>query len=96
MKRILHNINKTLKRAAVWFFIETKLGIWFMASMAVLNAVEGVVHLVVALIGSWGVIDTQVYDIRILLPILENFVLGVFSLLTGWALTAHHHHHHHH
>lgn len=93
---MLHKLNNRSKEIAVWFFIENKFGIWLMASMAVLNAVEGIVHLVVALIGTWGVSATGVYDIRILLPIIENFVLGVFSLLTGWALGIQNHHHHHH
>lgn len=97
MKHLLTNINHALKKYAVWFFVQTKIGIWLMASMAVLNAIEGIVHLVVALIGTWGVTATGVFDIRILLPIIENFVLGLFSLLTSWALgIAHHHHGHHH
>ena len=91
---MLQRTNRTLKSAAVWFFLENKYGIWLMASMAVLNTVEGIIHLVVAVIGTWGVTATGVFDIRILLPIIENFVLGAFSLLTGWALGIKHHHHH--
>lgn len=96
MKKHLHKLNEKSKAMAKYFFIETKLGIWLMASMAVLNAVEGIVHLVVAIIGSWGAVDTSVSDIRVWLPIVENFILGIFSLLTGWALGIKHDHHHHH
>lgn len=93
---MLKKLNAKSKAWAKYFFIETKMGIWLMASMAVLNAVEGIVHLVVATIGTWGAIDTSVIDIRVWLPIIENFILGVFSLLTGWALGIKHDHHHHH
>lgn len=96
MKKLLHKLNGKSKRLSKKFFIETKFGIWIMASMAMLNAVEGIVHLVVAVIGGWGAVDTSVIDIRVWLPIIENFVLGVFSLLTGWALGIKHDHHHNH
>lgn len=96
MKNLLHKLNTKSKKGAKWFFIETKFGIWLMASMAMLNAVEGIVHLIVAVIGSWGAIDTSVTDIRVWLPIIENFVLGLFSLLTSWALGMSHDHHHKH
>jgi hypothetical protein len=95
MKNLLHKLNEKSKNLAKKFFIETKFGIWLMASMAMLNAVEGVVHLIVALIGGWGSVDTGVTDFRVWLPIIENFVLGIFSLLTGWALGIKHDHHHH-
>jgi len=92
-------LNEKSKQLARYFFIETKFGIWLMKSMALLNAVEGIIHLVVAGIGTWGVVDESVIDLRIWLPIIENIVLGAFSLLTGWALGIkhdHHHGHHHH
>lgn len=92
---MLHRLNAKSKQWAKYFFIETKFGIWLMASMAMLNAVEGIVHLVVAVIGTWGAVDTNVVDFRVWLPIVENFVLGLFSLLTGWALGIKHEHHHH-
>ena len=92
LKNFFHKINKKSKDTARYFFIDTKIGIWLMASMAMLNAVEGIIHLIVALIGSWGSIDTHVVDVRVWLPIVENFVLGIFSLLTGWALGINHHH----
>lgn len=88
-------INIKSKELAKKFFLKNKFGIWLMASMAVLNMFEGLIHLIVAIIGSWGVVSVDVWDFRVLLPILENFVLGVFSLLTGWALGIQHHHHHH-
>ena len=50
---------------------------------AFFNSVEGVIHLIVAGIGFWGCIDLRVFDFRILLPNIENFVFGIFSLATG-------------
>lgn len=94
MKNLLHKFNNKSKKLAKKFFVETKLGIWLMASMAVLNAVEGIVHLIVALIGAWGAVDISVIDARVWLPIVENFILGIFSLLTGWCLGLQHSHHH--
>jgi hypothetical protein len=93
MKNILYKLNNKSKSLAKKFFVETRMGIWLMASMALLNAIEGIVHLIVAIIGAWGGVDTSVVDIRVWLPIIENFVLGIFSLLTGWALGIKHHHH---
>ena len=51
--------------------------------LAVCNSVEGVVHIIVATIGMWGCIDLGVYDFRVLLPNIENYLFGIFSLLTG-------------
>ncbi|AKQ08455.1 hypothetical protein PQE66_gp140 [Bacillus phage PBC2] len=93
--RFLHKLNNKSKKLAKKFFIETKFGIWLMASMAMLNAVEGIIHLVVALIGGYGAVDINVYDFRVWMPIIENFILGIFSILTGWALGIKHDHHNH-
>lgn len=93
MKKLLHNLNEKSKKTMQHFFNDTKLGRWIIASMALLNTVEGIIHLVVAVIGIWGIYATGVADIRVLLPIIENFILGGFSLLTGWALGMKHHHH---
>lgn len=95
MKKLFNKINEKLKKSAQYFFIETKIGIWILASLGALNTVEGFVHLIVAVIGTWGAVDTNVIDMRVWLPIVENFVLGIFSLLTGWALGMKHDHHHH-
>jgi len=51
--------------------------------LGILNSVEGVTHIMVATIGMWGCIDLGVYDFRILLPNIENYLFGIFSLLTG-------------
>lgn len=95
MKKTLHNFNEKSKKLAYKFFIETKAGQKLMNAMGMLNTFEGIVHIIVAIIGVWGVGATGVVDIRLLLPIIENFILGGFSLLTGWALGIAHHHHHH-
>ena len=50
---------------------------------AIFNSIEGIVHIIVASIGMWGCIDLGIYDFRILLPNIENYVFGIFSLLTG-------------
>lgn len=96
MKNIFGKLNNKSKKLAKHFFIETKIGIWLMASIAILNAIEGLIHLIVAIIGVWGAVDTSVIDIRVWTPIIENFILGVFSLVTGWALGIKHDHHHNH
>lgn len=80
-----------IKQKVKHFFLETKAGQLFMKSLAVLNTAEGIIHLVVAGIGAWGLIATSTYDIRTWIPIYENFAFGVFSILTGWALGASHH-----
>lgn len=54
--------------------------------VAVLNTVEGIVHLIVAGIGFWGCFDLKVFDFRILLPNIENFIFGLFSILTGFVI----------
>lgn len=50
---------------------------------AILNSVEGIIHIIVATIGMWGCIDLNIYDIRVLLPNIENYVFGIFSIITG-------------
>jgi hypothetical protein len=55
----------------------------FVKAVAVLNTVEGIVHLIVASIGFWGCFDLRIFDFRLLLPNIENFVFGLFSILTG-------------
>lgn len=42
---------KTLKDRAKHFFYESKVGRWIFQSMALLNSIEGIVHLVVAVLG---------------------------------------------
>lgn len=51
--------------------------------LAVLNSVEGIIHIIVATIGTWGCLDLGIYDFRVLLPNIENYLFGIFSLLTG-------------
>lgn len=53
MKNFFKKLNEKSKKTARYFFVETKIGIWLMASMAILNAIEGIIHLVVVIIGMW-------------------------------------------
>lgn len=92
----MKTFNQKVKSILAHFFLETKIGIYVMASIAILNTIEGVVHLIVATIGTWGMVDTNTYDIRIWLPAIENFIFGIFSILTGYALGVKHEHHHKH
>ena len=55
--------------------------------LAFLNIFEGSVHLVVVGIGLWGCIAIKVFDIRVMTPIVENFVFGFFSILTGLVMS---------
>lgn len=93
MKSLLKKTNNKSKAAARYFFTATKIGLWIMGGLAAFNAIEGIVHLVTAAIGTWGAVDVQVWDIRVWFPIIENFFTGVLSLVTAWALGIQHHHH---
>ena len=61
--------------------------------LAVLNTAEGFIHIIVATIGIWGLVETQSWDWRLWVAPLENLVFGLFSLLTGYVLGMHHRHH---
>lgn len=82
-------MKKVLKR----FFLHTKLGKLIIKSLALLNTMEGIIHLAVAFVSIWGLIDTRIYDIRIWAAPLENLFFGLISLLTGYVLGMKHHHH---
>ncbi|AJA41443.1 hypothetical protein AXJ14_gp124 [Geobacillus virus E3] len=69
---------------------------WLIKGLALLNALEGIIHIIVAIIGFWGIVDTGMNDWRILIPPLENFIFGLFSVLTGYILGAGHRHIHNH
>jgi len=60
---------------------------WFVKFLGILNTIEGISHLVVTAIGLWGCISLNVYDPRILTPVVENFVFGIFSIATGLVMT---------
>ena len=60
-----------------------KIKTWVRESVALLNWVEGITHLIVSGIGLWGCIAIKVFDIRVMTPIVENFIFGAFSILTG-------------
>lgn len=61
-------------------------------SLALLNGVEGIIHLVVALISGWSLVKLGVYDFGAWLATLENIFFGVFSIFTGYVLGMKHHH----
>ncbi len=56
--------------------------------LALLNTAEGSIHIIVATVGMWGIFSTGIYDWRIVSPPAINFVLGLFSLLTGFVLVS--------
>ena len=64
--------------------------------LAFFNALEGVIHLVIAGIGFWGIFAEMIFDWRIWATPVENLFFGIFSLLTGYILGIDHHHGHHH
>jgi hypothetical protein len=73
-----------------------KLGNLFVKFLAVINTFEGIIHIIVAAIGLWGVIATGTWDWRLLAAPIENFVFGILSVATGIVLgkgILHHHHH---
>jgi hypothetical protein len=65
---------------------------WLVKGLAILNTLEGIIHIGVALIGFWGIIDTETWDWRVLAAPVENFIFGLFSILTGYILGTKHHH----
>jgi hypothetical protein len=64
--------------------------------LALLNTAEGIIHLVVALIGFWGIFATNTWDWRVIMPPLENLIFGLFSIFTGIVLGQWGHDHHKH
>ena len=44
----------------------------FIKGMAILNTLEGIIHIVIALIGFWGIIETETWDWRIWMPSLKG------------------------
>jgi hypothetical protein len=71
-----------MKRALKHFFLETKIGKWIVASMAVLNSIEGIIHLIVA-----GVGITGVFKMWGLSTFSKMFFLeGVDIAITSWAV----------
>jgi hypothetical protein len=48
-----------------------------------LNSAEGTIHLIVSAIGLWGLIATGAWDPRLITPVVENFLFGLFSIATG-------------
>jgi hypothetical protein len=73
-----------------------KIGQLFIKFLALINAAEGIIHLIFAGIGLWGSFATNIWDWRLLSPVIENLIFGVLSVATGIVLgkgIMHHHHH---
>jgi hypothetical protein len=71
-----------MKNKLKHFFFENKFGKWLYNSMAILNGIEGVIHLIVACIGSVGVF--KAFGVSTITSML--FVNGVDKALTMWAI----------
>lgn len=82
-----------MKELVQKFFTENMVGKFIIRSLALLNTVEGIVHIIVSIIGGWGLIDIHATDFRAWLPVVENFVFGLLSIVTGWALETSSHNH---
>lgn len=54
--------------------------------LALLNTAEGFIHIMIAIVGFWGIFATDIFDWRIVTATSINLVLGAFSLLTGYVL----------
>jgi hypothetical protein len=84
-----------MKKRIKHFFLETPVGRKILKSIGVLNTIEGIIHLVVAVISGLSLIRLGVYDLGAWTATIENLILGGFSLFTGYVLGLGHHHHHH-
>jgi hypothetical protein len=71
-----------MKNALRHFFFENKFGKWLYGSMAVLNSIEGIIHLVVCVIGTIGVF--KAFGVSTLSSML--FINGADKALTMWAI----------
>jgi len=71
-----------MKEKAKHFFTKTKFGKWLMKSMALLNSVEGIVHLLVATVGT--VTMFKVFGIAVITHML--FFGGFKAGITMWGL----------
>lgn len=71
-----------LKKKLEHFFFENKFGKWLFSSMAILNGIEGIIHLVVAVIGTAGVFKAFGMTTITSLLFLNNWSAG----LTMWAI----------
>lgn len=73
-----------MKEKIKYFFFETTVGKWLYRSMAVLNGIEGIVHLVIAAVGTFGVI--QAFGPSFLSTMFMSQGLG--DAATMWAIMA--------
>ena len=55
-------------------------------SLALLNAVEGIIHIVTACISFYGMWDLGVWDWRVMTAPTFDLFLGAVSLITGYVL----------
>jgi hypothetical protein len=72
-------MNK-LKDKAKHFFYENKFGKWLLKSMALLNSIEGIVHLVVATVGAIALF--KMFGVAVILNML--FLGGFKAGITMW------------
>ena len=68
----------------------------FITLLALLNAAEGVIHLVTAGVSFYGIYDLGIRDWRVMAAPTADSVLGIVSLVTGYVLNkigqnGHHH-----
>jgi predicted DNA repair protein MutK len=75
-------MKKKIQSKLKHFFFENKFGKWLYGSMAVLNSIEGVIHLVVAFIGTAGVF--KLWGLSTFSKMM--FVEGVDKGMTSWAV----------
>jgi hypothetical protein len=71
-----------VKKALKHFFFENKFGKWLYGSMAVLNSIEGIIHLVVAVVGTVGVY--KAFGLSVITSML--LLNGWQEALTMWAI----------
>lgn len=89
VNRLLDEDNKKISKKIQ----DSKIFKWFIKGLAVFNLYEGIIHLVIAVIGLWGCWATGTWDWRVLAPVVENTLFGFFSVFTGIVLGKGFHHH---
>lgn len=71
-----------------------KIVAFVISSLALLNAGEGIIHLITSCVSFWGMYDSGIWDWRIATSPTTDLFMGFISLLTAFVLGKGHIHFH--